>query len=194
MAEYQPASAAPQRTSTGGTASYPGSMDATEADAVPSLDDARLFVGWLSESVARAAQLSSKIEIPQYAKDLLLVLIESLGSLYIEVALDHTTDRLAQEKISDTLSDTIDRLLPACTDILQLISNTANKLLMELAADSSATRKEMSQVLMDYVAAVERKIKTLETAKAAQQAALASASLHAGGGSKRRWKNLRGGN
>lgn len=50
------------RNSNGG-GTYPNSFEITEADGMLSLDDARMFVGWLSESVTRAAQLSSKIEM-----------------------------------------------------------------------------------------------------------------------------------
>ncbi|KAK9448426.1 exocyst complex component Sec10-domain-containing protein [Limtongia smithiae] len=142
-----------------------------------SLDDARQFVGFLSESLVRVGQLSSKIEIPQYAKELMSVLIDVLGTSYVEVALDHLADRVQSEKATDQLAENLESTIIIATDILQLISNTTNNLLIGLASDSSSVCKEMSELLADYGARIDSKIRALEDMQAANPA-------------KRRWDRL----
>ncbi|KAK9373303.1 exocyst complex component Sec10-like protein [Lipomyces chichibuensis] len=146
-----------------------GSYDsAHDGDQDLNIECAKMFVRWLSESVGRVSQLSSQIEIPQYAKELLLVMIDALGKQYVEVALDHATDRL-QDKQSENTAEYLDHTIRVTNDIVQLISNTANKLLMELAADSTTVRRDMSQTLMDYVAHIEERVKILEDSGVQQQ-------------------------
>ncbi|KAK9332431.1 exocyst complex component Sec10-like protein [Lipomyces starkeyi] len=147
---------------------YGSSDSAHDGDQDLNIENANMFVRWLSESVGRVSQLSSQIEIPQYAKELLLVMIDGLGKQYVEVALDHAMDRL-QDKQSESTAEYLDHTIRVTNDIIQLISNTANKLLMELAADSTTVRRDMSQTLMDYVAHIEEKVKILEDSGVQQQ-------------------------
>ncbi|KAK9353119.1 exocyst complex component Sec10-like protein [Lipomyces doorenjongii] len=155
--------------SVGTAPSTYGSYDsAHDGDQDLNIENAKMFVRWLSESVGRVSQLSSQIEIPQYAKELLLVMIDALGKQYMEVALDHAMDRL-QDKQSENTAEYLDHTIRVANDIVQLISNTANKLLMELAADSTTVRRDMSLTLMDYVAHIEEKVKILEDSGVQQQ-------------------------
>ncbi|KAJ8103318.1 exocyst complex component Sec10-domain-containing protein [Lipomyces tetrasporus] len=139
-----------------------------EGDQDLNMEDAKIFVRWLSESVGRVSQLSSQIEIPQHARELLLVMIDVLGKQYVEVALEHAMERL-QDKQSEGTVEYLDHTIRVANDIVQLISNTANKLLMELATDSSTVRRDMSQTLMNYVAHIEEKVKVLEDSGVQQQ-------------------------
>ncbi|KAK9319327.1 exocyst complex component Sec10-domain-containing protein [Lipomyces orientalis] len=147
---------------------YGSYESAHEGDQDLNMEDAKMFVRWLSESVGRVSQLSSQIEIPQHARELLLVMIDVLGKQYVEVALEHAMERL-QDKQSEGTAEYLDHTIRVANDIVQLISNTANKLLMELAADSSTVRRDMSQILMDYVAHIEEKVKVLEDSGVQQQ-------------------------
>ncbi|KAK9368263.1 exocyst complex component Sec10-like protein [Lipomyces kononenkoae] len=140
---------------------YGSYESANDGDRDLNVENAKVFVNWLSQSVGRVSQLSSQIEIPQYAKELLLVMIDVLGKQYVEVALDNALDRL-QDKQSDNTAEYLDYTVRVANDIVQLISNTANKLLMELAADSSTVRRDMSKILMDYVAHIDEKLKVIE--------------------------------
>ncbi|KAK9465636.1 exocyst complex component Sec10-domain-containing protein [Lipomyces arxii] len=160
--------------------SYPSNNSNSDAVQDLSIEDAKMFVNWLAESVKRVAELSSQIEVPQYAKELLLVLINALGTSYVEVALTHAMERIQSEKPTAEMSEFIDNTVRLTSDILQLISNAANKHLMVLASDSSTIRKDMSQILMDYVAQIERRVEILEES-GTQQAPVPT---------KKRWEKI----
>ncbi|KAK9458527.1 exocyst complex component Sec10-like protein [Lipomyces oligophaga] len=138
------------------------SLEISDNDGLLNLNDAQKYIHWLDESVQRVIQLSSQIEIPQYAKDLLEVLIESLGINYLDVVLDNALERSSSEKQSPEMQSVLRQVLHSAQQLYNLITTAANRQLIgHLAADSPTVQKEMSLVLKHYGSTVEGKMNVL---------------------------------
>lgn len=63
-------------------------IEVTEQDGVLSVDNAKRILKWLAEAVGRGLELSGGNETPKDVSALLRLLIENMGEIYLETALD----------------------------------------------------------------------------------------------------------
>jgi exocyst complex component 5 len=118
----------------------------TEEDGRLSIPFAKRMLKWLAEGVGRGLELSGGNETPKDVAALLDMLLENMGTNYIEVALDGASDQASAAEA--TKKDPDLSYLPhlrTAISIMHLMISCINTVLIPLAASSITIRREMEK-------------------------------------------------
>ena len=138
-------------------------IELTDDDGKLSLVYTKRMLKWLAEGVGRGLDLSGGTETPKDVAALLNMLLENMGSNYIELALDGASDQALtaeQAKAEPDLS-----YLPAvrgAISTLHLMTTCIETVLMPLAASSLTVRREMEKNKNIAINRMEDRINTIE--------------------------------
>ncbi|KAI9847403.1 MAG: Exocyst complex component 5 [Sclerophora amabilis] len=121
-------------------------IEVTDQDGVLSVPNAKRMLKWLAEGVGRGLELSGGSETPKEVGALLNLLLENMGAIYVETALDAAADFASNQENSKTEPDLsyLPNLRAAIT-IMHLMITFINTVLIPLAASNLTVRREMEK-------------------------------------------------
>ena len=145
--------------STGGRSD----IDVSEEDGALSLPYTKRMLKWLAEGVGRGLELAGGHETPKDVRELLALLINNLGEIYLETALDAATESAtAQESNTKSEPDfSYINDLRSSISILHLLLITIQTLLLPLAASNLTIRRDLEKTTNKFVDRMEAKIDTV---------------------------------
>ncbi|KAF1986255.1 exocyst complex component Sec10 [Aulographum hederae CBS 113979] len=137
-------------------------IDVTEEDGTLNLPNAKRMLKWLAEGVGRGLELSGGNETPKDAQVLLNLLLTNMGSIYLETALDSTSDLATQQESLKTAPD-LAYLPPLSTSIsvLSLLQTSITTLLLPLARPNLTIRRELEKSSTAHLSSLESKISSI---------------------------------
>ncbi|KAG9019684.1 Exocyst complex component 5 [Tulasnella sp. 427] len=120
------------------------SESVNEADGILSLDTAEKMLKWHAEAIGRCVEMSPAAELPKNVLTLTKVLAESLGTGYVEMALETAQVRLETRdtKVEPDLSSSL-AVIRVVDLICQLWQQYASIALIPLTSSSVTGRREM---------------------------------------------------
>nr|OQO26898.1 hypothetical protein B0A51_08351 [Rachicladosporium sp. CCFEE 5018] len=135
--------------------------EVTDEDGQLSLPNTKRMLKWLAESVGRGLELASTTnETPKEVRELLHLLIQNMGEIYLETALDAANETaLTAEQNTKTepdLSYLAD--LRVAISILHLMLTTTQLLLLPLAASNLTIRRDLEKTVAQFTDRMESKI------------------------------------
>ncbi|TKX26954.1 exocyst complex component SEC10 [Elsinoe australis] len=147
-------------------------IEVTDEDGEIQLPYAKRMLKWLAEGVGRGLELAGGHETPKDVRELLSLLIGSMGEIYLETALDAQVEAATSHENPKTepdysyLSD-----LRSSVSTLHLLVVTIQTLLMPLAATNLTIRRDLEKSTNTFVDRIEGKIdavlqKTIDSASA----------------------------
>jgi len=137
-------------------------IEVSEEDGNLSLPYTKRMLKWLAEAVGRGLELAGGHEMPKDIRELLILLINDVGEVYLETALDAAVDTAATQenpKTEPDLSYLAD--LQSSISVLHLLLATIQTLLMPLAATNLTIRRDLEKATNAYIDRMEGKIDTI---------------------------------
>ena len=138
-------------------------IEFTEDDGRLSIPFTKRMLKWLAEGVGRGLELSGGNETPKDVAALLNMLLHNMGTNYIDVALDATSDAAAAAENSKREPDL--SYLPhlrTAISIMHLMITCINTVLLPLAVSSITVRREMEKNTNSAISRMEDEINTIE--------------------------------
>ncbi|KAL9606925.1 MAG: hypothetical protein Q9167_008107, partial [Letrouitia subvulpina] len=137
-------------------------VEVSDEDGVLSTANAKRMLKWLAEAVGRGLELNTGSETAKDVSTLLYLLINNMGEIYLETALDAANDAATTQETAKAEPDLayVPTLRPAIT-ISHLLSTTIHTVLLPLASSHISTRKEMSLATSQALSSLEAKINTV---------------------------------
>ena len=118
----------------------------TDVDGRLSIPYTKRMLKWLAEGVGRGLDLSGGSETPKDVSALLHMLLEHMGTNYVEVGLDAAADQaLAAESIKQEPEFSYLSQLRTAISIMNLMVTTINTVLVPLASTSVTIRRDMEK-------------------------------------------------
>ncbi|KAF2158007.1 exocyst complex component Sec10 [Myriangium duriaei CBS 260.36] len=137
-------------------------IEVSDEDGELSLPYIKRMLKWLAEGVGRGLELAGGHETPKDVRELLSLLINNIGELYLETALDAQIESATMHDNPKSEPDySYVRNLQASISILHLLVVTAKTLLMPLAASNLTIRREVEKTTNTFIDRVETKIDTV---------------------------------
>lgn len=138
-------------------------IEFTEEDGRLSIPSGKRMLKWLAEGVGRGLELSGGNETPKDMAALLDMLLQNMGSNYIEVALDaaHEQAAVAEGAKKDPDLTYLPHLRTAIS-IMHLMLTCVNTVLLPLATSSITIKREMEKTTNTTVARMENTINAVE--------------------------------
>lgn len=138
-------------------------IEMTEEDGRLSLPFTKRMLKWLAEGVGRGLDLSGGNETPKDVAALLNMLLENMGTNYIELALDAACDQALVAEQAKTEPDlTYLPQVRTAIGALHLMTSCIDTVLTPLAASSLTIRREMEKNKNIAVSRMEDRINILE--------------------------------
>ena len=135
----------------------------SDEDGALSLPNTKRMLKWLAEGTGRGLELAGGHETPKDVRELLGLLIGSMGEVYLESALDALIDTSttleSSTKTEPDFAFLID-LRPAIS-ILHLLLATIQTLLLPLASSNLTIRRDLEKQTSTFVDRMESKIDTV---------------------------------
>ena len=138
-------------------------IELSEEDGRLSIPYAKRMLKWLAEGVGRGLELSGGNETPKDVAALLNMLLNNMGTQYIDVSLDSLSDAAAAAEASKREPDL--SYLPhlrTATSIMHLMITCINTVLIPLAVSSMTVRREMEKNMTAAISRMEDQINTIE--------------------------------
>ncbi|KAF2132677.1 exocyst complex component Sec10 [Dothidotthia symphoricarpi CBS 119687] len=137
-------------------------IEVTDEDGKLSLSTAKRMLKWLAEGVGRGLELSPGNETPKDVQNLLNLLLQQMGEIYLETALDAASDHAASQESSKTPPDlTHLPSLHAITTILHLLQQTTTTILLPLCTANITIRREIEKSTTTTMATLESKLSNI---------------------------------
>lgn len=138
-------------------------IDVSEEDGQLSLSNAKRMLKWLAEGVGRGLELTSGSETPKDVQALLQLLLQNVGEIYLETALDGAAELAASQENNKNNAPDLSYLYSLRTSIgiLHLLQLSINTVLLPLAAPSLTTRREIEKTTNATITALETKISNI---------------------------------
>ncbi|KAH7076670.1 exocyst complex component Sec10-like protein [Paraphoma chrysanthemicola] len=137
-------------------------IEVTDEDGRLSLATAKRMLKWLAEGVGRGLELSPGNETPKDVQNLLNLLLQQMGEIYLETALDAASDHAASQENSKTPPDLTH--LPSLHDvttILHLLQQTTTTILLPLCTPNLTIRREIEKSTNSTMATLESKLSNI---------------------------------
>lgn len=133
-------------------------IEITEEDGVMSLDNAKRMLKWLAESVQRTLELGSQTDTPKDVNVLLNLLLNSMGEVYIQTALDAAYYQAVVLENARTEPDLsyLPAMLPAIS-VTAIMDRFISTVLIRLAESSATVRRSMEAQKKMMIDTVEKK-------------------------------------
>ncbi|KAI9891668.1 MAG: Exocyst complex component 5 [Vezdaea aestivalis] len=133
-------------------------LNISDEDGTLSVQTAKRMLRWLAEGVGRGLELSGGVETPKAVSSLLNLLLENLGELYVETALDAATDLAASQESSKTEPDlSFLPTLRAAASITFLMTTCINTVLLPLATSNLSLKRDMEKARDAAISHIEEK-------------------------------------
>ncbi|KAH7408310.1 exocyst complex component Sec10-like protein [Phaeosphaeria sp. MPI-PUGE-AT-0046c] len=137
-------------------------IEVTDEDGKLSLATAKRMLKWLAEGVGRGLELSPGNETPKDVQNLLNLLLQQMGEIYLETALDAASDHAASQENLKTPPDlTHLPSLHAITTILHLLQQTTTTILLPLCTPNLTIRREIEKSTNSTMATLESKLSNI---------------------------------
>ncbi|PKS06392.1 hypothetical protein jhhlp_007140 [Lomentospora prolificans] len=119
-------------------------IEVSEQDGVLSIEYAKRMIKWLAESVRRALELGSASETPKDVSILLNLLLNSMGQVYVETALEAALDQATSQENARTEPDLtyLPSIRPAVI-ITNVMDRFISTVLIRLAESNTTVRRNM---------------------------------------------------
>ena len=138
-------------------------IEMTEEDGRLSIPNTKRMLKWLAEGVGRGLDLSGGNETPKDVSALLNMLLDNMGTNYIELALDAASDQaLLAEQAKGEPDLAYLPSVSTATSTMHLMITCINTVLIPLAASSLTTRREMEKNTNISVSRLEDRINLIE--------------------------------
>jgi len=133
-------------------------IEVSEQDGILSIEYAKRMIKWLAESVRRALELGSASETPKDVSILLNLLLNSMGQVYVETALDASLDQATSQENSKTEPDMtyLPSIRPAVT-ITNVMDRFISTVLIRLAESNTTVRRNMEAQKRVAIDSIEQK-------------------------------------
>ncbi|PQE24648.1 exocyst complex component Sec10 protein [Rutstroemia sp. NJR-2017a WRK4] len=133
-------------------------IEVTDEDGVISVANAKRMLRWLAEGVRRALEMGSGTDTPKDVSTLLNLLLNSMGQVYIETALEAAADQAAAQENTKLEPDLayLPSLRPAII-ITNVMSRFINTVLIRLAESNTTVRRAMELQTKTSVERIEKK-------------------------------------
>lgn len=138
-------------------------IDVSDEDGALSLPYTKRMLKWLAEGVGRGLELANGHETPRDVRELLGLLISSMGEVYLETALDALIDTTTTLESSNKTEPDFSFLtdLRSAISILHLLLATIQTLLLPLSASNRTIRRDLEKQTAAFVDRMESKIDTV---------------------------------
>lgn len=138
-------------------------IDVTDEDGAISLPFTKRMLRWLAEGIGRGLELAGGHETPKDVRDLLMLLINNMGEIYLETALDATAETAASQEANTKNEPDFSFVADLRTSIstLHLLVITIQTLLLPLAASNLTIRRDLEKSTNHFVERMEAKIDTI---------------------------------
>ncbi|UPX11690.1 Exocyst complex component 5 [Ascochyta rabiei] len=137
-------------------------IEVTDEDGRLSLKTAKRMLKWLAEGVGRGLELSPGNETPKDVQNLLNLLLQQMGEIYLETALDAASDHAASQENSKTPPDlTHLPSLHAITTILHLLQQATTTILLPLCTPNLTIRREIEKSTNATMSTLEAKLSNI---------------------------------
>lgn len=137
-------------------------IEVTDEEGQLSLPSVKRMLKWLAEGVGRGLELVGNAEAPKEMREMLSLLIGTVGEIYLETALDAQIEAATLQENPKTEPDlTFIAELQASVNILHLLVVTVQTLLVPLAASNLTIRRDIEKTTAVFVDRVEGKIDTV---------------------------------
>jgi exocyst complex component 5 len=133
-------------------------IEISEEDGILSLQYAKRMLKWLAESVQRTLELGSQTDTPKDVNALLSLLLNSMGEVYIQTALDaafYQAVVLENTKTEPDLSY-LPAMLPAIS-VTAIMDRFITTVLIRLAESSATVRRSMEAQKKAVIDSIEKK-------------------------------------
>lgn len=133
-------------------------IEVSEEDGTLSVANAKRMIVWLAESVRRALELGSAAETPKDVSILLGLMLNSMGRVYVETALEAALDQATAQENAKTEPDMsyLPSIRPAVT-ITNLMDRFIATVLIRLAETNATVRRNMEAQKRMGVDSIEQK-------------------------------------
>jgi hypothetical protein len=133
-------------------------IEVSEENGILSIPNAKRMLKWLAEGVRRALELGTGSDIPKEVSTLLNLLLNSMGQVYIETALDAASDKALTQETSKTEPDlAYFPSLRSATTITNLMTRFTNTVLIRLAQSNTTVRRDMESKTKEAIRRMEDK-------------------------------------
>ena len=133
-------------------------IEVSEEDGALSVANSKRMLKWLAESVQRTLELGSQTETPKDVSVLLNLLLTSMGSVYIETALDacHYQSTILESSKTEPDLSYLPSIRPAIT-ITAIMDRFITIVLIRLAESNTTVRRSMEAQKKMAVDSIEKK-------------------------------------
>lgn len=133
-------------------------IEVSDEDGVLSVANAKRMIMWLAESVRRALELGSAAETPKDVGVLLGLMLNSMGRVYVETALEAALDQATSQENAKTEPDMsyLPSIRPAVT-IANLMDRFIGTVLIRLAESNATVRRNMEAQKRMGIGSIEQK-------------------------------------
>lgn len=133
-------------------------IEVSDEDGVLSIANAKRMIMWLAESVRRALELGSATETPKDVGILLALMLNSMGRVYVETALEAALDQATSQENAKTEPDLsyLPSIRPAVT-IANLMDRFIGTVLIRLAESNATVRRNMEAQKRMGIGSIEQK-------------------------------------
>lgn len=135
----------------------------SDEDGALSLPYTKRMLKWLAEGVGRGLELANGHETPKDVRELLGLLIGSMGEVYLESAVDALIDTSTTQESSSKVEPDLAFLadLRSSISILHLLIATIQTLLVPLSSTNLTVRRDLEKQTSVFVDRMESKIDTV---------------------------------
>lgn len=136
----------------------------SDEDGALSLPYTKRMLKWLAEGVGRGLELANGHETPRDVRELLSLLLNSMGEVYLETALDALVDTTTTLESTAAKSDPDISFLAdlrSAIAILHLQLATIQTLLLPLSSTNRTIRRELEKSTQGFIERMEAKIDTV---------------------------------
>ncbi|KAG5922243.1 hypothetical protein E4U42_005535 [Claviceps africana] len=133
-------------------------IEVSEEDGALSVGNAKRMLKWLAESVQRTLELGSQVETPRDVSTLLQLLLNNMGQVYIQTALDaaHAEATIVENSKTEPDLTFLPTIRPAVT-ISAIMDRFITIVLIRLAESNTTVRKSMESQRNQAIDAIEKK-------------------------------------
>ena len=141
-------------------------IEVSDEDGTLSVANAKRMIMWLAESVRRALELGSAAETPKDVSILLGLMLNSMGRVYVETALEAALDQATAQENAKTEPDMsyLPSIRPAVT-ITNLMDRFIATVLIRLAETNATVRRNMEAQKRMGVDSIEQKTNSVVRAR-----------------------------
>ncbi|KAH8844876.1 hypothetical protein MCOR27_002078 [Pyricularia oryzae] len=137
-------------------------IEVSESDGLLSVANAKRMMKWLAESVKRTLELGSSTETPKDVSVLLNLLLSTMGTMYVETALDAALDQTTSQENSKTEPDLshLPKIRPGVT-ITSMMHRFITTVLIRLAEGNTTVRRGMEAQTKVGIEGIEKKTNSI---------------------------------